>query len=255
MSLEVWKLVLNANIPDPTKKLVLMGMANHAHPDGTNCYPSAARLSIYTGLTVRSVLRVQSSLIKDGLIRRTQRGGRGREAGFDFNLHRLSALHHPAIDPVTGRLTPATSGGVSAPETGRGEGDTESPYRGETVLHDSGDRLGDSDDRLGDSDDRVTVLTVSEPETRRKESAVSRLDPWEQAKIVLLASGAYPEFRTGSTAARMLESLCYAGRRNGAVVLTCPKEDLPWVEDRLLATLRHYVFVDGAKAEVILEPR
>lgn len=107
MSLEAWKVVLCADIRDHTKKVVLYGMANHAHPDGTNCYPSITRLSIYTGLTERSVTRTIAELIEDGLVRRIEGGHRGSWAGYELNMHALSALHHKRIDRETGRLLPA----------------------------------------------------------------------------------------------------------------------------------------------------
>src|SRR5690348_18449142 len=41
--------------PSSACKLVLVGLANHAGPDGTGAFPSAATLVRYTGLSERTV--------------------------------------------------------------------------------------------------------------------------------------------------------------------------------------------------------
>lgn len=71
MSVEAIAWVLN-EAPDVPPQLVgtLVGLANHASPDGRNAYPSQARLAKYTRKSERQVRRDLSDLAARGLIRR-----------------------------------------------------------------------------------------------------------------------------------------------------------------------------------------
>lgn len=71
MSVEAISWVLN-EAPDVPAQLVstLIGIANHATPDGRNAYPSQARLATYTRKSERQVRRDLGELAKRGLIRR-----------------------------------------------------------------------------------------------------------------------------------------------------------------------------------------
>lgn len=71
MSVEAISWVLN-DAPDVPSQLVstLIGIANHATPDGRNAYPSQARLAKYTRKSERQIRRDLGELAKRGLIRR-----------------------------------------------------------------------------------------------------------------------------------------------------------------------------------------
>jgi hypothetical protein len=47
--------------PSSACKFVLVGLANHAGPDGTGAFPSAATLIRYTGLSERTVAPTRCS--------------------------------------------------------------------------------------------------------------------------------------------------------------------------------------------------
>jgi hypothetical protein len=53
----------------PTRRLVLMCLANYADAKGANSFPSLVRLSLDTGLDERNVRRHLRALEQDGVIR------------------------------------------------------------------------------------------------------------------------------------------------------------------------------------------
>ena len=55
--------------PSSPCKFVLVGLANHAGPDGTGAFPSVATLVRYTGLSERTVRACLSRLEAGGMIR------------------------------------------------------------------------------------------------------------------------------------------------------------------------------------------
>lgn len=65
----------------PNAKLVLMALADHAHDDGTNAWPSVALLARKTGYGERQVQRILAELVNTGLIRVQTPGGKGANAG------------------------------------------------------------------------------------------------------------------------------------------------------------------------------
>lgn len=67
MSVEAFGWVLN-NTPhiSGTAKVVLLGIANHADPDGRNAWPAVARLAVYAGVSERSVSAAISALTLAG---------------------------------------------------------------------------------------------------------------------------------------------------------------------------------------------
>lgn len=105
MSVEAisWALNLAPTPIDPSGKpntacaFVLVGLANHAGPDGTGAFPSAATLMRYTRLSERTVRTALDRLEADGLIRpgdpefvkiKIKRGDR-RPQSWDLALGRL----------------------------------------------------------------------------------------------------------------------------------------------------------------------
>ena len=56
MSVEAISWVLNhAPVTSPTQKLVLIALANHAHPDGTATFPAVKTMMRYTALSERAI--------------------------------------------------------------------------------------------------------------------------------------------------------------------------------------------------------
>lgn len=56
------------------QKLVMMGIANHANPDGTAAFPSEERLAQYAAMDPRSVRRILAALIAEGYLIKHRRG-------------------------------------------------------------------------------------------------------------------------------------------------------------------------------------
>jgi hypothetical protein len=80
--------------PSSACKLVLIGLANHAGPDSSCAFPSAATLVRYTGLSERTVPTCLDRLESEGIISpcdpdvaaaRIKRADR-RPQGWDLNL-------------------------------------------------------------------------------------------------------------------------------------------------------------------------
>jgi hypothetical protein len=80
--------------PSSTRKFVLVGLANHAGPDGAGAFPSVATLVRYTGLSERTVRTCLDRLEAGGIISpcdpgivaaRIKRADR-RPQGWDPNL-------------------------------------------------------------------------------------------------------------------------------------------------------------------------
>lgn len=71
MSIEAIAWVLNhAPCDNPTQRLVLVALANHARPDGTAAFPSVATICRYTALSERAIRYHLDSLEEAGLIER-----------------------------------------------------------------------------------------------------------------------------------------------------------------------------------------
>lgn len=70
MSIEAVTWALSADTGSATRKLVLIGIANHAHKDGRNAWPSRATVAEYANCDPKTVGRHVKELIRDGWIRR-----------------------------------------------------------------------------------------------------------------------------------------------------------------------------------------
>jgi Helix-turn-helix domain len=95
--------------PSSACKFVLVGLANHAGPDGTGAFPSVATLVRYTGLSERTVRRCLDRLAGGGIISpcdpgivaaRIKRADR-RPQGWDLNL---SLVRHDLDDAAVAVL-------------------------------------------------------------------------------------------------------------------------------------------------------
>jgi hypothetical protein len=69
VSIEALSAVLSLNVGDSTRKLILIGLANHAHRDGTAAYAGIETLAAYANCSVRTVQRHVAKLVEDGFIR------------------------------------------------------------------------------------------------------------------------------------------------------------------------------------------
>jgi hypothetical protein len=80
MSVEVIARVLSDSPTAGNAKVVLLGIANHAHPDGSHAYPSVETLARYARVSRRTVQRVLRALERDGQIVREGVGPHGQIA-------------------------------------------------------------------------------------------------------------------------------------------------------------------------------
>lgn len=79
---QVWWLDLTHS-----KRMMLLALADHAHDDGTQCYPGVRYLAWKTGYSERQVRRILASLEANGLIaaQGEKLGGRGHAT--EYHLH------------------------------------------------------------------------------------------------------------------------------------------------------------------------
>ena len=115
--------------PSSACKFVLVGLANHAGPDGTGAFPSVATLVRYTGLSERTVRTCLDRLEAEGIIRpcdpdivaaRIKRADR-RPQGWDLNLSLIRADLTDAEVAVLEHQFPglgARAAAAACPDTG-----------------------------------------------------------------------------------------------------------------------------------------
>lgn len=113
-----------ARTAEAAHKLVLLTLANHAHRDGTNAYPSAATIAEATQLSVRTVQRYLVALEDDGLIRR------GEQAAADG----IPAQYRPIVYDLA--MPQVRHDDVSTGRTGTspGTGQVRHGWRSDTSL-------------------------------------------------------------------------------------------------------------------------
>jgi hypothetical protein len=70
VSLEAMTWALGVDVGDATRKLVLIGYANHAHKDGRNSWASKETIAEYANCSKRTVQRHVDALIASGWMRR-----------------------------------------------------------------------------------------------------------------------------------------------------------------------------------------
>ena len=120
MSTEVMALVLRAKIGNAAKKSVLKGLAEHAAPDGTRCFPSVRRITAYTELSESTVRQKLSELRDDDeLIHIVAASSGQRPTEYRIDIEKLRYLEHPYFagkrnrTPTYGGKTPPRDGGVA----------------------------------------------------------------------------------------------------------------------------------------------
>lgn len=78
MSVEVTSWVLSNSPTSGNAKVILLGLSNHAHPDGSECYPAVDTLAKYSRVDRRTVQRKLRELEAAGHIRRDGVGPHGQ---------------------------------------------------------------------------------------------------------------------------------------------------------------------------------
>ena len=102
-----------------TAKLVLLAMADHAHSDGTNCFPSIATLAKKTGLSRRGTQKLVHKLTSAGFLKDTKKVSRFGTVIYIMTLDRGEPRSLVGGEPRShGGANRKTRGG----RTGRREG-------------------------------------------------------------------------------------------------------------------------------------
>jgi len=104
MSIEALNWAWDQSCPNPTAKLVLMALADHANADG-ECWPSMKKIAERSHISARQVSTHITSLVELGLVEKAGRrryGGQYRGWDYRLNLQRKSA--------TSGSTLPVTSG-------------------------------------------------------------------------------------------------------------------------------------------------
>ena len=106
----VWVLDQNENL-STSEKFVLLGIANHSRPDGTNSFPSLDTLCGYTLLSKSSVQRAIKALVEKNYLEKESGGGRRSNTyklKMDRNVVELKAIEHGHGDHPDGSQRPPT---------------------------------------------------------------------------------------------------------------------------------------------------
>ena len=130
--------------PSSACKFVLVGLANHAGPDGTGAFPSVATLVRYTGLSERTVRTCMDRLEAEGIIQacdpdiiaaRIKRADR-RPKGWDLDLSLIRADLTDTEVAVLGRQFPglgARAAAAACPDTREAPDGGQSPHPASAV--------------------------------------------------------------------------------------------------------------------------
>jgi hypothetical protein len=94
-------------------KVVLLGLANHAHFDGTEARPSVERLAIYAHCDRRTVQRCLRQLEADGWITTAEAGGRGGKEGRRVTVYTLAMAGRQNAAGDTGAAVEGGTGDAS----------------------------------------------------------------------------------------------------------------------------------------------
>lgn len=131
MSLEAMTRALDADVGDPTRKLVLIGLANHAHRDGRNSWASRDTIASYVGCHPKTVRRHVQALIAGGWI---QEGDQQQVA--HVRADRRPVVYDLAMtEAVRAEWEAATGDAIDPAEHNEPRGDNLSPREPSTGGH------------------------------------------------------------------------------------------------------------------------
>lgn len=108
MSIDALNWAWDQTCPNPTAKLVLMALADHANADG-ECWPSMKKIADRSGITPRQVSTHITRLVELGLVEKASRrrfGGQYR--GWDYRV----CVHRK--QDTSGSTLPVTSGSTAS---------------------------------------------------------------------------------------------------------------------------------------------
>lgn len=255
MSVEVFVAALEARIPPdpnaktragvPALKAVLLGLANHAGPDGRHAYPSVRRLVAYTGLsdtTVRGALAVLRDL---DIAWVAHPATAQRPTDYSINVNLLRHLKDPALldldhdlpegPPDVGGATPPGAGGVREPEASGSPADPSGIRRSPLREPEASPPGAGGEPSYNRSSNRPL-----EPLAVGKNSNGNDQTPLVQALAAILTNGDRAFKAPGGVYHRYFEPVVLVGLSPGELVLRCDSDDqAAWLEDRGERTFAH----------------
>jgi len=260
MSVEVWSLALNAKIDKPSTKAVLLGLANHAWPDGTNVRPSVRRLCIYTSWGESTVRRGLAELRDAGIIRVVKKAYRYRPTEYEIDMKKLEAMRHPDLQLLEASSKTPTYRGVTPAGLDESRGVNLTGLATRTVNDDYQDcqsRPSGVSPTQGEP-----YLTVKEPLLSIRDSLLSDSadsispseNPWTKA-LAIIGSTYYPKkMHFGSSDwHRYWSATRYGSVEDGRFVVLCVSEEQKaWLEDRgkIIAERQLMEILDDEDVEV-----
>ena len=125
MSIEALNWAWDQSCPNPTAKLVLMALADHANADG-ECWPSMKKIAERSQISARQVSTHITSLMELGLVEKAGRrryGGQYRGWDYRLNIQRKCATSGSTVPVTSGSpaSSPAEVGFRSEPSENRQE--------------------------------------------------------------------------------------------------------------------------------------
>lgn len=183
MSIEAMTWALNANVGDATRKLVLIGYANHAHKDGRNAWAAKSTVAEYVNCSVKTVTRHVQALIADGWLRE----------GDQQQVAHLRADRRPVVYDLA--MTEATRR-EWAEEASTGRTDILSPRDAATTAGDSderGDNLTGRDGAHGGTHGGTPVTERGDTAVSHKPSRTKELPPTPPASGGPATAATHPD--------------------------------------------------------------
>lgn len=150
---KVWSLNLSHG-----KQVVMLALADHAHDDGTHCYPGVPYLAWKTGYSERNVIRILGELEDDEIIEAVgeKSGGYGNYAEYHIHIEKgekKPEFHRKSrAKRVTTRTKTLTSETPREPER----------VTSETEKGDNSAQNPDNSDKKGDNSPRANTEEPSE---------------------------------------------------------------------------------------------
>ncbi len=127
-------IVLRAEIDKPAKKSVLIGLAEHAWPDGSNAFPGVERIAAYTSLGESTVREKLAELRSEGLISIAAKARHHRPTNYTINLPKLAEMEHSFFAKVAQRPpAPPIYGGIETSSSQRSDAETSGSRRPESA--------------------------------------------------------------------------------------------------------------------------
>lgn len=154
MSILIMSEMFRVPFGSANRKMVAVRLADFADDEGRGIWPSVDTIASQCEISPRTVQRILSEFVDEGILVLRERGGGRRTSRYDFDLKRVRGMRHAEAENV-----PAEA----AEMAGDGEG-----CHGDTG--DTGDMRGDTVTPLGCHGDGGTVMEPSVEPSKEREA-------------------------------------------------------------------------------------